>query len=54
MTQDMAHRLARAFGTSPDVWLRVQHAVDLWEAERRHGEEYARIERVTATPPSLA
>lgn len=53
MTPDMAHRLARALGTSPDVWMRMQIAVELWEAEAAAGAEYARIERVTATPPPV-
>ena len=30
----MALRLAKAFGTSPELWLRLQIARDLWEARR--------------------
>jgi len=30
VTTDMAHRLARAFGTSPEMWLGLQQDVDLW------------------------
>ena len=29
VTVDMAHRLARVLGTSPDVWLGLQQDVDL-------------------------
>ena len=29
VTTDMAYRLARAFGTSPEMWLGLQHDVDL-------------------------
>ena len=29
VTTDMAHRLARAFGTSPEMWLGPQQDVDL-------------------------
>ena len=50
MTADMAHRLARAFGTSAEVWMRLQDAVDLWEAEQAGAAAYARIERVTPEP----
>jgi len=30
----MAIRLARLFGNSPEFWLNAQRAVDLWEAEQ--------------------
>ena len=30
VSSDMAHRLARAFGTSPEMWLGLQQDVDLW------------------------
>ncbi|AGW11946.1 HigA family addiction module antitoxin [Megalodesulfovibrio gigas] len=30
---DLALRLARAFGTSPDLWLNLQRKRDLWEAQ---------------------
>lgn len=32
---DMAVRLGKTLETSPDVWLNLQHAVDVWEAEKR-------------------
>jgi addiction module HigA family antidote len=28
---DLAHRLARVFDTTPEFWLRLQEAVDVWE-----------------------
>ena len=31
VTTDMAHRSARAFGTSPEMWLGLQQEVYLWE-----------------------
>lgn len=52
MTPDMALRLSRAFGTSAEVWMRLQDAVDLWDAERRASAEYARVGRVTPAPPA--
>ena len=42
ITADTALRLARYFGTSPDVWLRLQAAYDLEVAQRQTGK---RIER---------
>ena len=30
VSADIAHRLGRAFGMSPDIWLRMQQAVDLY------------------------
>ena len=42
ITADTAMRLARYFGTSPDVWLRLQARYDLEVAEQAIGE---RIER---------
>src|SRR6266403_969464 len=36
VTVDMAHRLARALKTSPEVWLNMQEAVDIWDALDRY------------------
>lgn len=33
ITPDMALRLARAFDTTPDLWLNLQKNFDLWTAE---------------------
>lgn len=38
VTADTAMRFARYFGTSPDVWLRLQARYDLEVAQREHGE----------------
>jgi addiction module HigA family antidote len=32
---DMAIRLAKAFGSSPETWLGLQTAYDLWQARAR-------------------
>lgn len=32
VTPDMALRLSRAFGTSPELWLNLQKTHDLWHA----------------------
>ena len=38
ITPDMALRLARAFDTTPDLWLNLQNNHDLWQAENRSVE----------------
>jgi addiction module HigA family antidote len=43
VTPEMALRLGRFCGNGPGVWLRMQQAYDLWHAERRLGNEIARI-----------
>jgi addiction module HigA family antidote len=32
---DMAMRLSKAFGSTPEVWLGMQTAYDLWHARKR-------------------
>jgi addiction module HigA family antidote len=39
ITADTAMRLARYFGTSPDVWLRLQARYDLEKAQRAYGDK---------------
>ncbi|QGY41560.1 HigA family addiction module antidote protein [Pseudodesulfovibrio cashew] len=34
VTSGLALRLAKAFDTTPDLWLNLQRKRDLWEAER--------------------
>ena len=43
ISADMAHRLAKALGTSPGMWMRLQEAFDLWEAEKKNRHQYAKI-----------
>jgi addiction module HigA family antidote len=31
VTPDLAHRLSRVFNTTPEFWLRLQEAVDIWD-----------------------
>ena len=35
LSADMALRLAKLLGTTPDSWLNMQQALDLWELERQ-------------------
>jgi antitoxin HigA-1 len=43
VTIDMALRLARVFNTTPDVWVNMQTAVDLWEASQANRKAYEKI-----------
>lgn len=35
VSPEMAIRLSKAFGGTPETWLRLQMQYDLWQAERR-------------------
>ena len=35
ISPEMAIRLSKAFGGSPEVWLRMQMAYDLWRAQQK-------------------
>ncbi len=43
VTADMAHRLARVLNTTPDVWMNMQAAVDIWDALDTNGKNYQKI-----------
>ena len=43
VSPEMALRLARLFGNSPEFWLNAQRAVDLWDAAQEIGPEVKRI-----------
>jgi antitoxin HigA-1 len=46
LSPDMAIRLGRLFGNSPDFWLNAQRAIDLWEAEQTVGNAIEPMEPV--------
>lgn len=48
VSADMAVRLGRFCGNGPGLWMRMQQAYDLWEAEERLREELAMIPRHSA------
>ena len=48
LTPDMAIRLAHLLGTTPESWLNMQQALDVWELERKNERVYARIEKVSS------
>ena len=48
ISPDMANRLARAFNTTPEFWIRLQEAVDMWDAVNAHHKEYEKIPKLAA------
>ena len=48
VSPEMALRLARLFGNSPEFWLNAQRAVDLWEAAQAIENDVARIQPLVA------
>jgi len=43
VTPEMALRLGKLFGNSPEFWLNLQRNVDLWDAARGLQQEIAHI-----------
>lgn len=43
VSPEMALRLSRLFGNSPEFWLNLQRTVDLWEAETAIKKDMVRI-----------
>src|SRR5712691_8601017 len=43
VTPDLAHRLSRLFNTTPEFWLRLQEAVDIWDSLQANQKEYDRL-----------
>ena len=48
VSTEMALRLARLFGNTPEFWLNAQRAVDLWDASSAIRDEVKRIKPLTA------
>lgn len=48
VSPDMALRLARLFGNTPEFWLNAQRAVDLWDAAQVIKKDVARIKPLSA------
>lgn len=48
VSPEMAIRLGRLFGNSPEFWLNAQRAVDLWEAGQALKKEVSRIRPLDA------
>lgn len=47
VSPQMALRLGKLFGNSPEFWLNAQRAVDLWDAEQAIKDEVADIETMS-------
>ncbi len=48
LSPDMALRLARLFGNTPEFWLNAQRAVDLWDAAVANKRDVLRIKPLSA------
>jgi len=46
VTEDLAIRLSRVLGSSPQFWLGMQSKSNLWELEQKNQRLYARIKKV--------
>jgi addiction module HigA family antidote len=48
VSPEMALRLSRLFGNSPEFWLNAQRAIDLWEAGKAIRGDMRRIRPLSA------
>ena len=48
VTPDMALRLARLFGNTPEFWLNAQRALDLWDTAEVIKDDVSRIKPLDA------
>ena len=48
LSPEMALRLSRLFGNTPEFWLNLQRAIDLWEAAGALKDDVARIRPLDA------
>ncbi len=46
VTEDLAIRLSRVLGSSPQFWLAMQSRLNLWKLEQKNARIYSRMERV--------
>ena len=54
ITPDMALRISRAFGTTPDLWLNLQKNYDLWKAKRASADwKRVRPLHADSLPPEI-
>ncbi len=47
LSPEMALRLGKLFGNSPEFWLNAQRAVDLWDAAQAIKDDVAGIKRLS-------
>lgn len=48
LTVDLAQRISLALGMSPEIWLRLQQAVDLYDLRLKNERAYSQIHRIAA------
>lgn len=48
LTVDLAQRVGLALGMAPEIWLRMQQAVDLYDLRLKNAQEYRRIHKIAA------
>ncbi len=48
LTVDLAQRISLALGMSPEIWLRLQQAVDLYDLRLKNERAYRQIHRIAA------
>lgn len=48
VSPEMALRLAKVFGTTPQYWLNIQRNVDLWDSFERHKQEIEGLTPIAA------
>ena len=46
LSADLAIRIGKLTGTSPESWLRMQEACDLWQMNHTRASEYEQIGRL--------
>jgi len=46
VTEDLAIRLSRVLGSSPQFWIAMQTKQNLWKLEQKNNSLYSRMERV--------
>lgn len=51
ISPEMAIRLSKAFGSSPEVWLGMQMEYDLAQAEKKAGK--IKVKRISLAPVSM-
>src|SRR5687767_9788160 len=54
VTPEMALRLGHVLETSPELWLKLQAQVDLYEARRALGGDIAKLPRLRGADPLAA
>ena len=48
ITADMAIRIAKFTNTTPQSWLNMQQALDIWQLQQTNAKAYALIKRLAA------